>query len=78
MAQTWKPSKRFEAISGTSVSPAKAERIIASVLYNHDTVPDLVTLTCELVRSSRREMTFVEAAAILASEAKFDAEGWMK
>ena len=73
----WKPSVRFEAIHGQGVKPAQADRILASILYNHDTVPDLVTMTCELARLMRRSLTFAEAADLMVAEgAHFDTEGW--
>ena len=73
----WLPSKRFASMYGEGVTRDQAERTLSSILYNHDTVPDLVTMTCELAKSVRRAMTFAEAAELLSSEgANFDAEGW--
>jgi hypothetical protein len=73
----WKPSERFTIIHGDRVTPAQAERTLSSILYNHDTVPDLVTMTCELAKSTRRGLTYAEAAEMLAKEgAAFDPDGW--
>jgi hypothetical protein len=75
--RTYRPSHRFRTIHGDGVSPRQAERTLISILYNHDTVPDLVTLTCELSASSGRALTFAEAARIVAADgAAFDADGW--
>lgn len=71
------PGARFTAIHGEGVTPAVATRTLSSILYNHDTVPDLVTLTCELAKSMRKSLTFAAAADLLAAEgAEFDADGW--
>jgi hypothetical protein len=73
----FKPSDRFTLIHGEGVSRQQAQLTLISVLYCHDTVPDLVTLTCELAVSSRRALSFVEAAEIAAANgATFDSEGW--
>lgn len=73
----WQPSKRFQTIHGEGVTPAVADRTLSSILYNHDSVPDLVTMTCELSKSMRKPLTFAAAAELLAAEgADFDAEGW--
>jgi hypothetical protein len=73
----WQPSKRFRTIHGEGVTRAQADRTLSSILYNHDTVPDLVTMTCELAVSKRRAMTFGQAADLFAAAgASFDADGW--
>jgi hypothetical protein len=73
----FRPSQRFTAINGEGLSPPRAERILIGILYNHDTVPDVVTLAAELSKSLRRALSFVEAAAIAATDgATFDSEGW--
>lgn len=74
----FRPSHRFRTIHGDGVSPRQAERTLMSILYNHDTVPDLVTLTCELALSMRQALTYAEAAAIAAADsAAFDPDGWL-
>jgi hypothetical protein len=74
----FRPSPRFVAIHGEGVSPTQAERILTGVLYNHDTVPDLVTVTCQMAASRRRGVTFIEVAEVMVAEgASFDAEGWL-
>lgn len=62
------------------VTPALAERVLASALVNHDTNSDLVVMTCSLAAGLRRSFTYGQARLVLKSEygAEFDAEGWMK
>jgi hypothetical protein len=75
--RAFKPSKRFEILHGTGVSRQQAVRTLSSVLYNHDSIPDVVTFSCELSVTMRRGVTFAEAAAIAAAEGvSFDPEGW--
>jgi hypothetical protein len=72
------PSARFSLRHGEGVSPLRAERTLSSILYNHDSVPDLVTLTCELSTSLGRALTYAEAAAIVAADGvAFDPYGWL-
>lgn len=74
----FQPSERFRAIHGEGVSPGQARRILTSILYNHDSVADLVTTACQLSKSMGRALTFAEAAEIAADEgAAFDADGWL-
>jgi hypothetical protein len=79
VASAFRLSERFTIIHGDRIERRDAERVLSSILYNHDTVPDLVTLTCELAIALRRGLTFAEAAAIAAAEgAAFDGEGWLR
>jgi hypothetical protein len=58
-------------------TPKVAAATLSSILYNHDTHPDLVTMTCELAKSLRKSLTVGEAREMLAAEdIKFDSEGW--
>lgn len=61
------------------MTPDRAERILASILVNHDTVPTRVMLTATLVQENNRTMTYGEAAEVLKSVAPgtlgFDADG---
>lgn len=61
-----------------SITPATAERVIASVLVNHDSIPDLEMLAATIAMESGRQVLVDEVRSALAREGyRFTAEGWM-
>jgi hypothetical protein len=59
------------------LTPSRAERILAGIIVNGDSVPELVMLTATLASENRRSITYGEARALLARDfgKRYDAEG---
>lgn len=61
-----------------TISPDLGARITASVLVNHDTVPELVSLAAAQACESGQTITLARFRVELAKYGfAFDAEGWM-
>lgn len=77
---TFTPSDSFVRQYGDRISPDVAVDLMAGVVVNHDSHPDIVTLAAELAISGRRPIRFVEIPPIAAEivDLSFDEEGWLR
>lgn len=61
-----------------AITPATGDRVISSILVNHDTVADLVMLAATAAIDLKRSVFLADLRDDLARDGyTFDADGWL-